>query len=135
MDGRYYHEQAFQFSPGTPDGDLGAIVADVTGLPDTSKVKIIARIREQKFPGGFHNTYVYRHSDGQTYLVVTVVGPVPQRIRQLEWPRLGSAKHLECAGLRSRPGGCSGNVTANQTCRVIRVLSATPGLVGNRPGR
>ncbi|MEE9579638.1 MAG: hypothetical protein V3W24_08640, partial [Gemmatimonadota bacterium] len=33
-DGRYYLVQAFQFQQGAPDADLGAIVFDVTGLPD-----------------------------------------------------------------------------------------------------
>jgi hypothetical protein len=71
----YYYVQSLQFSPGTPDADLGAVVADVTGLPDTSKVKIVARIHDMSTPGGFHNTFVYRHSDGHTYLVTTVNGP------------------------------------------------------------
>jgi hypothetical protein len=70
--GRYYYVQTFQFNQGTPDADLGAVVADVTGLPDTSKVKIIARIKEPQYPGGFHNSFIYRHSDGHNYLVVTV---------------------------------------------------------------
>ena len=75
INGRYYYEQTFQFTQGSPDDDLGAIVVDVTGLPDTNKIKVVARIREPKYPGGFHNSYVYRHSDGHTYLVVTVDGP------------------------------------------------------------
>ena len=78
LNGRYYYIQTFQFSTGTPDGDLGAVVANVTGLPDTSKIKIVARIREPQYPGGFHNSYVYRHSDGHIYLVVTVDGPHAQ---------------------------------------------------------
>ncbi len=74
MNGRYYYVQSLQFAQGTPDADLGAVVADVTGLPDTSKIKIVARIRAPDYPGGFHNTFVYRHSDGHTYLVTTVTG-------------------------------------------------------------
>jgi len=78
MNGRYYYVQTFQFTQGSPDADLGAVVADVTGLPDTSKVRIVARLREPAYPGGFHNSFIYRHSDGHTYLVVTVDGPHAQ---------------------------------------------------------
>src|SRR5262249_31930142 len=42
--GHYYFVQSFQFQSGGPDGELGAIVFDVTGLPDTSRVKEVARI-------------------------------------------------------------------------------------------
>ncbi len=66
--GRYYYVQCFQFSQGSPDADLGAIVFDVTGLPDTSKVKEVARIRMPDAPGGFHNIYTYKHSDGRVLL-------------------------------------------------------------------
>ena len=34
--GRYYFCQTFQFQNGSPDADLGMIIYDVTGLPDTS---------------------------------------------------------------------------------------------------
>src|SRR2546423_1841404 len=37
--GRYYFIDGFQFRQGGPDVDLGAIVWDVTGLPDTSRIK------------------------------------------------------------------------------------------------
>ena len=73
--GRYYLTNAFQFVQGGPDLDLGAIVWDVTGLPDTSKVKEIARIRETEFPGGFHESFSYKHSNGQALLVSTTNGP------------------------------------------------------------
>src|SRR5262245_3270367 len=52
--GRYYYFTTFQFAQGGPDVDLGAIVFDVTGLPDTTKIKEIGRIREPGAPGGFH---------------------------------------------------------------------------------
>ena len=45
IDGRYYYAQSLQFQQGTPDEDLGAVILDVTGLPDASKVKEVARIR------------------------------------------------------------------------------------------
>jgi len=44
INGRYYYAQSYQFMQGTPDANLGAVIFDVTGLPDASKVKIVARI-------------------------------------------------------------------------------------------
>jgi hypothetical protein len=71
--GRYYVVQSLQFGPG-PDRDLGAVVLDVTGLPDPNSVKVVARIREPELPGGFHNIFVYRHSNGRVLLLTTVGG-------------------------------------------------------------
>ncbi len=71
----YYYAQSLQFLQGTPDADLGSVIADVTGLPDTSKVKIVARLKAPERPGGFHNMFAYRHSDGHVYLFTTTVGP------------------------------------------------------------
>src|SRR6185436_18095296 len=42
---RYYYVQSFEFGSGSPDQDLGAIVFDVTGLPDTTTIKEVSRIR------------------------------------------------------------------------------------------
>ena len=39
--GRYYDVQSLQFRTGGPDVDLGAVVADVTGLPDTSMYPVL----------------------------------------------------------------------------------------------
>src|SRR4029077_7771497 len=72
---RYYYEQSFQFQQGTPDADLGAVVFDVTGLPDGSKVKEVARIRYPQSPGGFHNPFAYKHSDGRVLYFATVNEP------------------------------------------------------------
>jgi len=47
----------------------------VTGLPDPSKVREVARIREPELPGGFHNIFVYRHSSGRVLLFTTISGP------------------------------------------------------------
>lgn len=69
---RYFYAQSFQFQQGTPDGDLGAVIFDVTGLPDASKVKEVARIRYPQSPGGFHNTFAYKHSDGRALYFATV---------------------------------------------------------------
>jgi hypothetical protein len=57
---------------GSPDQDLGAVVFDVTGLPDPSKVKEVARLRYPAAPGGFHNIFAYKHSDGRVLLFATV---------------------------------------------------------------
>src|SRR5688572_2181376 len=52
LKGRYYYAQAFAFRQGGPDADLSVIVFDVTGLPDSSQVKEVARIRVPDVPGG-----------------------------------------------------------------------------------
>ncbi len=68
---RYYYAQSYQFMQGSPDADLGAVIFDVTGLPDASKVKKVAEIRYPQAPGGFHNTFAYKHSDGHVYYITT----------------------------------------------------------------
>ncbi len=73
---RYYFIASFQFRGGGPNQDLGGIVFDVTGLPDTSTIREIGRIRMPLLPGGWHNIFVYKHSDGHTYLFATVESPV-----------------------------------------------------------
>ncbi|MEP6691010.1 MAG: hypothetical protein ABJD07_07625 [Gemmatimonadaceae bacterium] len=72
---KYYYVQSLQFGGSGPDADLGAVVADVTGLPDTSKVKIVARIKHPESPGGFHNMFAYKHSDGRVLLFATATHP------------------------------------------------------------
>ena len=73
--GRYYVVQSLQFKQGGPDSDLGAVVLDVTGLPDPAKVKEVARIRTPDLPEGFHNIFVYKHTNGRVLLFTTVTGP------------------------------------------------------------
>lgn len=75
---RYYVVQSLQFGQGGPNPDLGAVVLDVTGLPDASTVREVARIREPELPGGFHNIFVYKHSNGRVLLLSTVSGPFAQ---------------------------------------------------------
>ena len=72
INNRYYYAQSLQFMQGSPDQDLGAVIFDVTGLPDPSKVKLIARIRYPASPGGFHNTFAYKHSDGRALYFATI---------------------------------------------------------------
>ena len=74
-DGRYYLVQSLQFGQGGPDTDLGAVILDVTGLPDPSTVAEVARIREPDMPGGFHNIFIYKHSNGRVYLFTTANAP------------------------------------------------------------
>lgn len=74
---RYYVVLATQFFPGGPDHDLAAVVLDVTGLPDPSSVREVARIREPDTPGGFHNIFAYKHSNGRAFLFGTVSGSGP----------------------------------------------------------
>jgi hypothetical protein len=66
--GRYYLTNAFQFGAGGPDNDLGAVVWDVTGLPDSSRVKEVARLYDKEHPGGFHESQAYKHSNGEALL-------------------------------------------------------------------
>ena len=74
-DGRHYVVLSFQFGQGGPNADLGAIVFDVTGLPDVSTFGEVARIQGPGELAGFHNSYVYRHSNGRALLFSTVAGP------------------------------------------------------------
>jgi len=75
-DGRYYVVLSVQFGQGGPDHDLGAVVFDVTGLPDPDAVREVARIRDPENPGGFHNIFIYKHSNGRVLLFTTVRGPM-----------------------------------------------------------
>ncbi len=71
--GRYYVVQSTQFGNG-PNSDLGAYILDVTNLPDPSSVREVARIYEPDLPGGFHNIFIYKHSDGRVILLTTIRG-------------------------------------------------------------
>lgn len=73
--GRYYYVQSLQFGQGGPNSDLGAVVVDVTGLPDTTTVKEVARLRTPDTPGGFHNIFIYKHSNGRVLLITTIRAP------------------------------------------------------------
>lgn len=72
---RYYVVQSLQFGQGGPNNDMGAVILDVTGLPDPSTVREVARIHEPEMPGGFHNIFIYRHSNGRVYLFTTAAAP------------------------------------------------------------
>lgn len=72
LDDRYYYVQSVQFGQGGPNHDLGAVVFDVTGLPDTSAIEEVGRIEVPEVPGGFHNVFLYKHSSGRVLLFATV---------------------------------------------------------------
>ena len=72
--GRYYNITAMQFDAGGPDVNLAAVVVDVSGLPDTSKIKEVRRFQVPDAPGGFHNVFPYKHSDGRVLLFATSGG-------------------------------------------------------------
>ncbi len=69
--GRYYDVQSLQFFQSGPDLDVGAVVLDVTGLPDPAAVREMGRIQVPGVPGGFHNIFAYKHSDGRVLLFAT----------------------------------------------------------------
>ena len=72
-DGRDYVILSFQFQQGGPDFDLGAIIFDVTDLPDSFRE--VARIQGPSELAGFHNIFAYKHSNGRPLLFATVAGP------------------------------------------------------------
>ena len=72
---RYYVVQSLQFGQGGPGTDLGAVILDVTGLPDPATVSEVARIRTPDLPGGFHNIFIYKHSNDRVYLFTTARAP------------------------------------------------------------
>ena len=72
---RSYVVLSIQFRQGGPNADLGAIIFDVTGLPDVSTFKEVARIQGHRQLGGFHNIFVYKHSNGRPLLFSTTASP------------------------------------------------------------
>ena len=72
---RYYVVLSTQFRQGGPDFDLGAIIFDVTGLPDASTFREVARIQGPQELGGFHNIFIYKHSNDRVLLFTTTSTP------------------------------------------------------------
>src|SRR3989441_5926169 len=72
--GRYYVMTAMQFFQGGPDANMAGVVVDVTGLPDTTKIKEVRRFQVPDAPGGFHDVFPYKHSDGRALLFATSAG-------------------------------------------------------------
>src|SRR4051812_33212054 len=74
--GRYYLTESYQFRDGQgPDQDLAMIVFDITGLPDTSKIKELKRIRVPEGLGGMHESFGYKHSNGRALLFASSYTP------------------------------------------------------------
>lgn len=76
MDGRYfswngrtYYVQSVQLRQSGPNSNVGAIVFDVTNLPE--QMTEVGRLRQSETPGGFHNIYMYAHSSGRPLLFAT----------------------------------------------------------------
>ncbi len=65
---RYYFIQSVSFRQGGPNSDVGGIVVDVTDLPE--RITEVGRVRPEG-GGGFHNIFVYKHSDGRVILFAT----------------------------------------------------------------
>ena len=72
--GRYYLITAIQFQAGGPDVNLAGVIHDVTGLPDTSKIKEVRRFQVPDAAGGFHDVFPYKHSDGRALMFATSGG-------------------------------------------------------------
>ena len=72
---RYYVVLSVQFGQGGPNADLGAVIFDVTGLPDADSVTEVGRLREPELLGGFHNIFIYKHTNDRVLLFSTVSGP------------------------------------------------------------
>ena len=69
--GRYYVMTAMQFQQGGPDVNMAGVVTDVTSLPDTTRIKEVRRFQVPDAPGGFHDVFPYKHSDGRVLLFAT----------------------------------------------------------------
>jgi len=98
--GRYYYAQAFQFAPSGPDPDLGAVIFDVTGLPDTATIREVHRLRLPRelaggdptmHAGGIHNIFPYKHSDGRV-LTFAVTQSAYAHIYDMERMLSGAAR-------------------------------------------
>jgi hypothetical protein len=76
--------QTFQFSKGGPDNDLAMMVFDVTGLPDTSKIKELVRVKLPESPGGFHESFSYKHSSGAALVFTDVPGRNRQNVYDID---------------------------------------------------
>ncbi|MSR07067.1 MAG: hypothetical protein EXR93_08390 [Gemmatimonadetes bacterium] len=104
LKGRYYYAQSFEFGAGSVDQDLGAIVFDVTGLPDTNTIKERARIRAAGALGGFHNLVAYKHSDGRVLVFTTVRAP-RANIYDMEKVIAGQDGLIGSVPVPEQPGG------------------------------
>ncbi len=111
--GRYYYVECFQFLPSGPDAELGAIVFDVTGLPDTTRIREVGRIMARNSareaaadpttaqrrgsaaatPGGFHNVFPYKHSDGRVLMFANTLTGTDAKIYDMNLFLSGDSAH------------------------------------------
>jgi hypothetical protein len=73
--GRYYLVLGTQFAAGSRDADLALVVFDVTSLPDTTKIREVARLALPDAPGGVRDLFAYKHSSGANLLFAALHGP------------------------------------------------------------
>ena len=97
-------------------GSGRGVVFDVTGLPDPAQVEEVDRIRAADTPGGFHNIFAYKHSDGRALLFTTTFGP-QANVYDLERAAAGEAGR-SLAGRVPIPS----NATANLPEFLVRAL-------------
>ncbi len=102
--GRYYYVACAQFEASGPDSDLGAVIFDVTGLPDPAAVREVGRIKAPNSarapatdiasaqrrgsaaatPGGFHNVFPYKHSDGRIVMVANTLTDTAAKLYDMD---------------------------------------------------
>lgn len=110
-DGRYYFAQSMQLGQGGPNSDVGAIVFDVTDLPE--RVVEVARIRQPDTPGGFHNMFIYKHSTGTPLLFAT--SGQHAKVFDLDRVLKGAANEIEAAMQADPNAALVGKVPVPQT--------------------
>jgi hypothetical protein len=82
--GRYYFVESFSFKPTGAESELAAIAFDVTGLPDPKSVREVRRLKVPEIPGGFHNLFLYKHSDGRALMFTTLSATPKANIYDLD---------------------------------------------------
>lgn len=157
VEGRSYVAVSFEFQQGAADGDLGAAIFDVTGLPDPSSVEKVAELRVPEYPGGFHNIFAYKHSDGRALLFATTVSenlfvydlgrvvagattepvariavPAPSAQRSRQWHDMFVGYHRESGQDRLYGAGTGGyhvfDVTDLQRPQLLTSVTEVPGV-------
>ena len=118
LNGRYYYINALQFFQGGPDVNMGAVVLDVTGLPDTTTIKEVRRFQVPDAPGGFHNIFTYKHSDGRVIAVHHRHRGVRQRVRHGQVHRAATRTRAR----RVRAGACRAQQRVRRRTRLPRFL-------------
>ncbi|MSR06997.1 MAG: hypothetical protein EXR93_08035 [Gemmatimonadetes bacterium] len=121
--GRYYYVEVFQFLPSGPDAELGAIIFDVTSLPDTTGIREVGRIMAPNSareaagdvttaqrrgsaaatPGGFHNVFPYKHSDGRVLMLANTLTGTDAKIYDMNKFLSGDSVHA-LVGIVPVPG-------------------------------